>query len=101
MIVKYRIKRDKKSKNNNIIVWIQKQEDLESDIQQILLYFEKDIVIKTIRRFHKYYKITSNKPIIMISIISTLHEIIPEIFFNDGEITDMEEDINLLNVKDL
>ena len=101
MIVKYRIKRDKKSKNNNIIVWIQKQEDLESDIQQILLYFEKDIVIKTIRRFHKYYKITSNKPIIMISIISTLHEIIPEIFFNEGEITDMEEDINLLNVKDL
>ena len=101
MIVKYRIKRDKKSKNNNIIVWIQKQEDLESDIQQILLYFEKDIVIKTIRRFRKYYKITSNKPIIMISIISTLHEIIPEIFFNEGEITDMEEDINLLNVKDL
>lgn len=101
MIVKYRIKRNKKSENNNMIVWIQKQEALESDIQQVLLYFEKDIVIKTIRRFHKYYKISSNKPIIMISIISTLHELIPEIFFNEEDLTMGEEEINLLSVKDL
>jgi len=98
MILKYKIKRDKKSKNNNIIVWVQKQKDLESDIQQILLVFEKDISIKTLRRWHKYYKITSNKAIIMISIISTLHELIPEVFFNEEDLTSVEEEINFLSI---
>jgi hypothetical protein len=101
MIIKYKIKRDKKSKNNRMFVWIQKRADFESDIQQVLSYFEKDITIKVLRRFHKYYKIASNKPIIMISLISTLNEIIPELFFNNEDITSVEEEINLLSIKDL
>jgi hypothetical protein len=101
MIIKYRIKRDKKSKNNKMSVWIQKREELENDIQQVMLFHKKDIKIKTIRRFYKYYKITSNKPIIMISLISTLHEIIPEVYFIKEDILNVEEELNLLSVKDL
>ncbi len=101
MIVKYQIKKDKKTNNNKLIVWLQKLDAIERDIQEVFSFFEKDIVIKTTRRYRRYYKITSNKPIIMISIISTLHELIPEMFFNEEDIANVEEEVNLLSIKDL
>ena len=96
MIVKLRIKRDKKSKKNKIIVWIQKRADIVSDIQQALSFYEKDLTVKTTRKHYKYLKISSDKPAIMISLITTINELIPDIYFNSEDLSITEEEINLI-----
>lgn len=96
MIVKLRIKRDKKSKKNKIFVWIQKRADVVSDIQQALSFYEKDLTVKTARRYYKYLKISSDKPAIMISLITTINELIPDIYFNSEDLSSVEEEINIV-----
>ncbi len=100
MIVKIQIKRDKKSKKSKIFVWIRKQADVESDIQQAISFYKNDLSVKTARRYHKYHKITSDKPAIMISLLTTINELIPEIYFNSEDLSSVEEEINLIGVSE-
>ncbi|MHA1148328.1 MAG: hypothetical protein ACTSR8_08785 [Promethearchaeota archaeon] len=82
MILKLIIKKDKKTKKNNIIVWIQKGREFEQDIQQIFQFFKNNLQITEKVRICKYYKVSSSNPAIMLSLFSALQEIIPDIYFN-------------------
>ena len=101
MIVKIQIKRDKKSKKSTMSVWIQKKTDVESDIQQVILFYKNDLFVKTVRRYHKYHKITSDKPAVMISLLTTVNELIPDVYFNSEDLSSLEEEINLIGVNEL
>ena len=88
MKLKIIIKKDKVSDQNKISLWIQVKEEIKQDLKQIIDFFNKDIKITTKRRFCKCYKIESDKPAIIISFLSTLQEIIPEIYFaTEGPLT--------------
>lgn len=93
MILKLKIKPDKKTKKKNITIWVQKHEDFDEDIQQLFQFFKDQIIIKRRRKIYKYYKITSDNPAIMMSLFSAAHELIPEIYFNDTEPGGLEETI--------
>ncbi len=80
MRLKLKIKPNKKK--NEMIVWIQKHKDLEDDIQKLFQFFEDQITISSITRIHKYYKITSLNPAIMMSLFSSAHDLISEVYFN-------------------
>ena len=82
MILKLIIKKDKISKKNNIIVWIQKGREFEEDIQQIFQFFKDNLEITEKVRRCRYYKVTSRNPAIMLSLFTALQEIIPDIYFN-------------------
>ena len=100
MIVKIQIKRDKNSKKSKMFIWIRKQGDVESDIQQAILFYTNDLSVKTARRYHKYHKITSDKPAILISLLTMINELIPEIYFNSEELSSLEEEINIIGVNE-
>lgn len=91
MILKLKIRQNKKKDRNAIYAWVQRHEDITGDIEQIFQFFQDQLTYKKIWRFHKYYKITSKKPAIMISFISTIQDLIPEIYFNSEESIDIEE----------
>jgi hypothetical protein len=82
---------DKKEKNKEIVVWIQKSKDIDDDLKQLFQFFKEHLIVKVKIRFKKFYKIYSKNPAIMISLLSAFHELIPEIYFNS------EEPINLKN----
>ena len=91
MILKLKIRQNKKRNRNDIYAWVQRHEDFKSDIEQTFQFFQDQLTYKKIWRFHIYYKITSENPAIMISLISTLQDLIPEIYFNSEESIDIEE----------
>ncbi len=91
MNIKLKIKQNKKRNRNEIYAWVQRHEDFRGDIEQIFQFFQDQLTYKKIWRFHKYYKITSENPAIMISFISTIQDLIPEIYFNSEESIDIEE----------
>ena len=82
MILKLIIK-NKRNKSNQIIVWIQKNGEFEEDLQQLFDFFKDDLKITERWRFRKYYRVTSEKPAIMMSFFSAAHDLIPEIYFNN------------------
>jgi len=93
MILKLKIKSNRR--DNRIVVWIQKNTKIESDLQQVFDFFKANIKISKIRVIHKYYKITAENPAIMVSIISAIHELIPEVYFTSEESTEGAEYINI------
>ncbi len=96
MILKLIIKNNKKG--NRITAWVQKHKDFEEDLLQIFLFFKDNINVSEIRRFHKYYKITSENPAIMMSLFSTIHDLILDIYFNLENAVNNE---NFLNIENL
>lgn len=92
MILKLKITNTRK--NNRIVVWIQRSKKIESDLLQIFDFFKENIKISRIRLIHKYYKISSKNPSIMMSLISTIHEIIPEVYFTSTDIIEETECMN-------
>ena len=91
MIIKLKIRKNKKRKTYEIYAWVQRHEDFIGEIEQMFQFFQDQLNYKKIWRFHKYYKITSENPAIMISFISTIQDLIPEIYFNSEESIDIEE----------
>ena len=85
MIFKLLIKNDKKAKKKNLEIWIQKHQDFEKDLQQLLEFFKESVTISKVRRLHDFYKITSDNPAIMLNMFSTIQELIPEIYFKEVE----------------
>ena len=95
MILKLIIKNNKKNGKYALIAWIQKHKDFDNDIKQLLQFFKDNVQISKKRRFHTYYKIISDNPAIMISLLSSVHEIIPDICFNDNNLIEKEETLDL------
>lgn len=97
MILRLKIQRSKKkNKNNRITVWIQNSAELKEDLNQIFQFFQENIKISKRIRLHKYYKVSSETPAILLSLVSTINDLIPEIFFNSK---DSIEETELLNIK--
>jgi hypothetical protein len=93
MILKLKITNTRK--NNRIVVWIQRNTKIESDLLQIFDFFKENIKISQIRVLHKYYKISSENPAIMVSLISAIHELIPEVYFSSEESIEEAECMNI------
>lgn len=85
MILKLIIKNKKKNKKHQIIAWIQKNKIFEDNINQIFQFFKDNIKISAKRRFYNYYKVSSDNPAIMMSLFSTVHDLIPDVYFNSEE----------------
>ena len=81
-------------------MWIQKRGDVENDLQQVISFYKNDLTVRTKVRFHKYHKITSDKPAIMISLLSTINELIPEVYFNSEDYSSVEEKVNIIEVNE-
>ena len=91
MILRLKIKSNNKTKKQQIFIWIEKNKEFESDVQQLIEFFDSQIQVKTIVGLHLYYKITSDNPAIMLSLLTAIQELIPDIFFNTDESLDLEE----------
>ncbi len=83
MLVKIKIKQKNNTSEYSIVIWIQRNKALDVDLEQLLKFFEKQIASKKVRHIYPYYKITSDNPAMMLSLMSSIQELIPEIFFND------------------
>ncbi|HUW89549.1 MAG TPA: hypothetical protein VMV43_03435 [Candidatus Nanopelagicaceae bacterium] len=91
MILRLKIKSNNKTKKKQIFIWIEKNKEFENDIQQLIEFFKSQIQVKTRVGFHIYYKITSDNPAIMLSLLTAIQELIPDIFFNTDESLNLEE----------
>jgi len=99
MILKIKIQNNKiKKKNKRITVWIQKKKELKEDLKQLFQFFKENIQVSIQIRLHKYYKVTSENPALLLSLISTINELIPEIYFSSENPIEKSEMLNLENV---
>ena len=90
MILRLKIKSGKNT-NKQIFAWIQDHKDFREEIKQLLTFFKDQITVKKRIRFHKYHRITSENPAIMLSLLSAIQDIIPEIYFNPSKEIGFEE----------
>jgi hypothetical protein len=95
MIIKLKVKKKKKSNEKKIIILVQKHDDFVSEMNQIFHFFKDQIEYTIKSRLFQYYKITSDNPAIMLSLLSALQELIAETYFNTGESIEVEESLNL------
>jgi len=95
MIFKIKVKSDKKKNKKIITVWIQKNEDYQNDLQELLHFFKNQIIYSIISRIHEYYRITSDNPAIMLSLISSIQDLIAETYFNTEESIEIQEPLNI------
>ena len=91
MILRLKIKSNLKTKKKQIFVWIEKNREFKEDVLQLIQFFKDQIQVKTRLGFHMYYKITSENPAIMLSLLTTVQELIPDIYFNSNQSVDVEE----------
>ncbi|MFX1495388.1 MAG: hypothetical protein ACFFBZ_13985 [Promethearchaeota archaeon] len=94
MILKLKIKSDRKTNQNQIFLWIQRHKDFKKDIQQIFQFFKDQIITSKKRKLLPYYRITSDNPAILLSLFSALQDLIPEIYFKEQNSIEIEEAIN-------
>ena len=99
MILKVKVHNNKIKKNNKgITVWIQINKELNEDLKQLFQFFKENIQVTKQIRLHKYYKITSENPAILLSLVSTINELIPEIYFISENPIEKTEMLNIENV---
>ena len=91
MILKLKIKSNSKTKSKQIFVWIEKNKAFKEDVQQLIQFFKDQIQVKKRIGRHVYYKITSDNPAIMLSLLTTVQELIPDIYFNTNDSVNIEE----------
>ena len=94
MIIKTKVKSNRKENKKVIIAWIQKHKDFDSDIQDILNFFKDQITYTLINKINQYYKIKSNNPAIMFSLISSIQDLIAENYFSTEESIELQESVN-------
>jgi hypothetical protein len=92
MLVKVKIKQRKKSAGNSIELWIQRKKELDEEIVQLFQFFQNQLIYKNIRLIHPYYKITSKNPAMILSLISSIQELIPEIYFSDDNNVELNKE---------
>ena len=90
MILKLKIKANHIINKKQIFVWIQNDKKFKNDIYQLLEFFKTNTKIKKVYKLHKYYKITSRNPAVMLSLLTTIQELIPEIYFPPSDTNDIE-----------
>jgi len=91
MIVKFIVKNKYKTGDKEITVWIQKDKSFDDCLNQIFQFFKDNIKIFKKRRFRQFYKIKSDNPAIVISLLSTIQELILETYFDNDNSDKIEE----------
>ncbi len=94
MIIKTKVKSNRKDNSKFIVVWIQKHQDFDDDVKAILNFFKDQITYTIITKINVYYKITSNNPAIMLSLVSSIQELIAESYFCTEEPIELQESAN-------
>jgi hypothetical protein len=84
----------KKNKRKRLVAWIQKTKDLNESIQELFRFFKDKIKISKISRFMNYYIVSSENPGIILSLFSTIQDLIPEIYFDSEDSLELEELVN-------
>jgi hypothetical protein len=95
MILKVKIKPIDKGLKNTIEVWVERNKELDLEVAQLFQFFETQLSIKKVRRFNPYFKITSSNPAMILSLISSLQELISEIYFRNEENLEIDEKIHI------
>lgn len=95
MLVKIKIKQKKKSTRNSIELWIQRKKELDDDIVQLFQFFQNQLIYKNKRLIHPYYKITSKNPAMILSLISSIQELIPDIYFSGDNSVELNKETYL------
>ncbi|MFX0081545.1 MAG: hypothetical protein ACFE94_07320 [Candidatus Hodarchaeota archaeon] len=72
----------KNKKRKRLVAWIQKHKDFDDNIQQLFRFFKDKITFSKLSRVMKYYIVSSENPGIILSLFSTLQDLIPEICFD-------------------
>ena len=88
MILKLKVKKNKKRR---IIAFIQKDKDFNDSIHQILRFFENEVRVSKLSRFTRYYKVSSENPAVILSLFSSVQDLIPDIYFNVEEPIEIED----------
>ena len=88
MILKLKVKKNKKRR---IVAFIQKDKDFNDSIHQILRFFENKVRISKLSRFTRYYKVSSENPATILSLFSTVQDLIPDIYFNIEESIEIDD----------
>ena len=91
MILRLKIKSVKNANNKQIFAWIQDHKDFREEVKQLLKFFKDQITVKKRIRFHRYFRVTSENPALMLSFLSAIQDTIPEIYFNHSEEVDLED----------
>ena len=88
MILKLKVKNNKKKR---IVAWIQKDKDFDDSIRQLFRFFDDKIKISKRSRFTRYYIVSSENPVVILSLFSTIQDLIPDIYFNSEEPIEIED----------
>ncbi len=88
MILKLKVKKNKKRR---IVAFIQKDKDFNDSISQILRFFEDKVRMSKLSRFTRYHIISSENPAMILSLFSTVQDLIPDIYFNIEEPIEIED----------
>ncbi|MBD3194998.1 MAG: hypothetical protein GF317_08090 [Candidatus Lokiarchaeota archaeon] len=79
MKIKISIKSNIDPDKSHYSVLIQKEKKFLDDINQLIQFFGDNVQISNKYGIHRYYKISSENPALIFSLITALLEIIPEI----------------------
>ena len=88
MILKLKVKNKKKK---SIVAWIQKDNDFDDSLHQIFRFFKDKIRISKWSKITKYYIVSSENPAMILSLFSTIQDLIPDIYFNQEESPEIED----------
>ena len=84
----------KKNKRKRLVAWIQKNKDFDDNIQQLFRFFKDKIKISKMSRVMKYYIVSSENPGIILSLFSTIQDLIPEVYFDSEDSLELEETVS-------
>ena len=88
MILKLKVKNNKKK---SIVAWIQKDKDFDDSLQQIFRFFKDKVRISKWSKLTRFYIVSSENPAMILSIFSTIQDLIPDIYFNTEEPIEIDD----------
>jgi hypothetical protein len=89
--MKLKLKINPKNRKKKMVVWIQKNKDLDDNALQICRFFKDEIKFSKMSRILRYHIISSSNPGVILSLFSSIQELIPETFFFSQDSKDLEE----------
>jgi len=95
MIIKLKIKTNKKTNKKEMIAWFQKCKEFDQVLKENFQFFRNNIDLSSIRRIHEFYQVSSDNPAVIMSLFSSIYDSIPEIYFNQSDFIELEEIANL------
>lgn len=95
MNVKLIVKNNYKTINNEITAWIQKNKNFNDCLKKVFQFFKDNVKISNKKKFRQFYKIKSNNPAIMFSLLSPVQKLILETYISDDNSEKIEESSKL------